>query len=108
IAAREFQAIRAARALGDRARWERPPMPPEDIHALLLRLTTRDTVIHDRGAPTAGTLEAVYRRPYQIHGAIGPSCGVALYRDGKLTVWTHGQGVFPLRGAVAELVKLPP
>ena len=33
---------------------------------------------------------------------------MALYEpDDTLTVWTHTQGVFPLRGALAELLHLP-
>jgi CO/xanthine dehydrogenase Mo-binding subunit len=52
-------------------------------------------------------MEAEYRRPYQMHASIGPSCAVALYRDEALTVWTHGQGVYPLRGAIAEMTGLP-
>jgi len=32
---------------------------------------------------------------------------VAVFRDGALTVWSHAQGMFPLRNAVAELVGLP-
>jgi CO/xanthine dehydrogenase Mo-binding subunit len=42
-----------------------------------------------------------------MHGAIGPSCGVGHFQDGKLTVWAHNQGAYPLRQAVSELVKLP-
>src|SRR4029077_4237587 len=38
----------------------------------------------------------------------GPSCAVALWDAGGLTVWTHSQGVGPLRKAIAELVRLPP
>ena len=45
--------------------------------------------------------------PIQMHGSIGPSCGVGLFQDGKLTVWAHNQGAYPLRQAVSELVKLP-
>jgi CO/xanthine dehydrogenase Mo-binding subunit len=52
-------------------------------------------------------IEAVYRRPYQVHGAIGPSCAVGLFRDGQLTLWTHSQGVYPLRGAIAQMLAMP-
>ena len=37
-----------------------------------------------------------------------PSCGLALYRNGHLTVWTHCQGVYPLRGALARTLHLDP
>ena len=108
VAAREFQAIRAARALGDRTAWEPAALPQDaSIHAHLLGLPARDSVILDRGSPDAGTFAATYRRPYQLHGAIGPSCAVAQMRDGKLTVWTHSQGVYPLRDALAEMVRMP-
>jgi CO/xanthine dehydrogenase Mo-binding subunit len=43
-----------------------------------------------------------------MHGAIGPSCAVALDNDGMLTVWTHSQGVYPLRAAIAEMLRMPP
>jgi nicotinate dehydrogenase subunit B len=42
-----------------------------------------------------------------MHGSIGPSCAVALFENGQLTVWTHSQGVFALRAAIAQLVQLP-
>jgi nicotinate dehydrogenase subunit B len=43
-----------------------------------------------------------------VHGSIGPSCAVAQFQDGKMTVWTHSQGVFPLRGNLVKGLKLPP
>ena len=36
------------------------------------------------------------------HASIGPSCALAEFKDGKLTVWTHSQGVFPLRATLAK------
>ena len=52
-----------------------------------------------RAAPAARSrpIEADYTRPYQSHASIGPSCAVAQVKDGKYHVWTHSQGVFPLR-----------
>jgi nicotinate dehydrogenase subunit B len=42
-----------------------------------------------------------------MHGAIGPSCAVAQFVDGKMTVWTHTQGVYPLRAALSGLLRMP-
>jgi nicotinate dehydrogenase subunit B len=53
------------------------------------------------------TLEAEYLRPFQMHASIGPSCAVAQYADGRLTVWTHAQGMFPLRQTITQLLRLP-
>jgi CO/xanthine dehydrogenase Mo-binding subunit len=64
------------------------------------------------GAPETETLrgrerfEATYSRGYLAHASISPSCGVAEYRDGHLRVWTHCQGVFPLRGALMKTLGL--
>src|SRR5581483_4147401 len=111
IAAREWSAIQAMRALRARAKWEETRKLPRDIYATLPQLPSQDTVI--AGADTqmpqgARLMEAEYRRPYQVHGAIGPACAVARYEAGALTVWTHSQGVYPLRGALAELLSLAP
>ncbi len=109
IARSEFEAVRAMRKLADGATWDDGKLPPQDIHAHLLGLASKDTVIAEHGVETSpAQYESTYRRPYHMHGAIGPSCAVGLLQDGKLTVWTHAQGVFPLRGAIAELVKMPP
>jgi nicotinate dehydrogenase subunit B len=59
-------------------------------------------------APAAGRYEASYTRMHIAHASVAPSCGVALYRDGRLEVWTHSQGVYPLRAALARTLKLDP
>ena len=51
--------------------------------------------------------EASYSRPYIAHGSIGPSCGLARLEDGTLTVWTHSQGVYPLRQLLAQVCGHP-
>ncbi|MGH7068417.1 MAG: molybdopterin cofactor-binding domain-containing protein [Acetobacteraceae bacterium] len=48
-----------------------------------------------------------YTRPWLCHASIGPSCAVALFQAGELTVWSHSQGVFNLRRAIADLLRLP-
>jgi len=50
--------------------------------------------------------EANYSRPYIAHAAIAPSCALAEFRDGHLTVWSHTQGVYPLRNVLAEITGL--
>jgi nicotinate dehydrogenase subunit B len=111
IAEREYQAIVALRALAKTAQWdEQRALPAQgELYTHLQRLPSQDSVIHEAGKPGSGThtIESVYRRPYQMHAAIGPSCAVGLYQDGIVTVWTHSQGVYPLRGAIAELLRMP-
>src|SRR5690606_29840408 len=56
--------------------------------------------------PGAQTINATYTRPYQMHASLGPSAAVAHYQDGKLTLWVHTQGVFPIRRAVADALGM--
>jgi len=57
--------------------------------------------------PDGKVVKARYSRPCLMHGAIGPSCAVALWENDGVTVWTHSQGVYPLRKSLAELLRLP-
>jgi nicotinate dehydrogenase subunit B len=105
----EYQAVVAQRALARAAKWgERPSLPaPAALYQALRSSPAQEFVILDRGSgagPAGTTLSATYQRPYQMHGSIGPSCAVARFADGRYTVWTHTQGVYPLRNALAELL----
>ena len=110
VAGREWEAIQALRALRAACTWSEQAKLPKDIYATLAALPTQDTVIAGNdAAPLSGrVVEAAYRRPYQLHGAIGPACAVARYDNDALTIWSHAQGMFPLRGAVSDLMGLPP
>lgn len=108
---REWPLQQALQTISDED-WEAiGPARPQGVLADAIKaLPSRDSVIVDRGdAPAnARSLSASYSRPYLLHGSIGPSCAVALYENGMMTVWTHAQGVYPLRRAIAELLRLPP
>ena len=58
--------------------------------------------------PAANRYEATYTRMHIAHASVAPSCAVALYQNGRLEVWTHSQGVYPLRDALARTCKLDP
>ncbi len=49
---------------------------------------------------------ATYSRPFVAHAALAPSCGLAEFRDGQLQVWSHTQGVYPLRNTIADILGL--
>jgi CO/xanthine dehydrogenase Mo-binding subunit len=59
-------------------------------------------------APGAARREATFTRMHLAHASVAPSCGIALYRDGRLEVWSHTQGVYPLRAALARSLRLDP
>ncbi|MES3090822.1 molybdopterin-dependent oxidoreductase [Sphingomonas aerolata] len=83
-----------------------PPMP-DGLPEMRRESSVIDTRRDASAALGVRRLSARYDRPYLMHGAIGPSCAVALMAEGQLTVWTHSQGVEPLRTAIAELVAMP-
>ena len=112
IAEREFLAIEAMRALAAAARWQETAKLPDanKLPEMLMGLPARNITVLDNRQPSAGggkALEATYSRPYLVHGSIGPSCAVAHLDDGALTVWTHTQGVFPDRDAIADMLRMP-
>jgi CO/xanthine dehydrogenase Mo-binding subunit len=112
VAAGEWQAILAMRRFQETG-WQRttPMLPNNDVVDVLTSLPAQDYTVldtHDDVAPGVQTVTARYSRPWLHHGSIGPSCAIALYQDDMLTVWTHTQGVFPLRAALAQLLRLPP
>ena len=114
ITEREFAAVTAMRGLAKAARWDESALLP-DINALYQSVRAQpaqDFVILDKGTPGGSnpngkSLEATYLRPYQLHGSIGPSCAIARFADNTYTVWTHSQGVYPLRDALAEMLAVP-
>lgn len=112
VAKGEWQAVVAQRALMAGSTWSpgRTLPDPATVHRDLKTLATQQIKIADQHAPTSPavkTLNARYEKRYLLHGSIGPSCSVALFDAGKLTVWTHSQGVYPLRDALAEMLSLP-
>jgi nicotinate dehydrogenase subunit B len=112
VANKEFQAIKAMKALSAAAKWKETAGLPkqDDLLHVLTGLPSQDMTIYQQSNPSATgqkTIEATYTRPYQSHGSIGPSCAVAQSVDGVMTVWTHTQGVYPDRQGIAEMLRVP-
>jgi len=112
-AEREEQAIKARAALAKAAVWKESATLPASGAALYEHMVSlgvpAQTMLDKSGeaAPAAKKLAARYTRPYQAHGSIGPSCAVAVWEnEKKLHVWTHSQGVYPLRGDLANVFGL--
>ena len=116
ITEREEQAIAAAKALFDAAKWDvEKALPGTDgmqdwlVSAKPARVI--ETMKKPRGAgePAAKTVEATYYRPYHMHASIGTSCAIAtLGADGVTTIQTHSQSVFETRQAIAQMLGVDP
>lgn len=113
VAEREFQAVRAMRALETAAQWTEQETLPEQgrIYDWLRENETEVGTVAEQGSagmPSGDrALRATFNRPYMMHGSIGPSCAVALMEDNELRIWSHTQGVYPDRTSIAEMLGMP-
>ncbi len=114
-AKREEQAIAARNALVAAARWSDDALPLPDIANLRgelqkLRAETIVVAAARQSEPVPDQVKRVsaeYTRSYLSHASIGPSCAVAWLKDGRMTIWSHTQGAFPLRGDLAKVLGMP-
>jgi nicotinate dehydrogenase subunit B len=113
VATREENAAEAARRL--KVVWRTPPELPElnSPEKALRANPSTPRKLADHGnvdlalANSANPMERTYVWPYQMHASIGPSCAVAHYHDGGLTVWSGTQNPFPMRRDLALLLDMP-
>ena len=113
VASNEWAAIRAATTIDATwSDWAGLPEQAELFQTIRQSKVGRDEVLHSEGevpAPTRATdrsLAATYSLPYNTHGSIGPSCAVASFKDGLLTVWTPSQASHLLRRQLATMLSL--
>jgi CO/xanthine dehydrogenase Mo-binding subunit len=118
VAEREEDAVRAIDRLREEARWRTDPAT-SDSRTIYERLLTHPStgLLVVNGTPTddavppiedpddaVATVSATYYRPYQMHGSLGPSAALVLADGDDLRVWSHTQGPWSLRGALAEVL----
>lgn len=113
VTEQEEQAIKASQQL--KVVWsETPSLPPMDsLFTYLRTIPTDDHVLLDDGsvekiiASSHQQVHAEYHQPYHAHASIGPSCAVADIQGDGGTIWASSPGPYPLRSAIAQLLRLP-
>ncbi len=115
LAKTEWGAIKAMRAT--RVQWGGAEPLPEQAtvfdHWRGLKLAKEDVTQNVGDARTAlaaapRKLKARYDFAVQTHASMGPSCAVADFRDGQLTVWSASQATHSLVTEIAPIVGLAP
>jgi nicotinate dehydrogenase subunit B len=115
VAATDSRALRAARLVAKAAQWQVTESLPDDrdLKGFLLSAPAEDVPVESRhddeaaaSVTTARTAE--YTRPFLAHASMGPSCAVARWDSGAVTAWSHSQGIFALRDALAAGLHLDP
>jgi CO/xanthine dehydrogenase Mo-binding subunit len=111
IAEREQQARNAARTLHEVAGWRFVnDLPNQSALSDWMQNATLQTeaVASRKVAAEAETtrVSASYERAYQAHASISPSAAIAQFDGTSLTVWSHAQGMYPLRAGIAHVLGL--
>lgn len=111
ITEEEHQAEQAQNVLSGHAEWSTPEALPagQSLEEYLRTLPAESESVEAQGTLNleGRSVRASYFRPYIMHGSLGPSCAVAHSDGDRLQVWTHSQGVYPLRTSLQALVDLP-
>lgn len=114
VALREEQAAKAARELRVTWKpWQHQLPDMSDVEQAIRDNPSIQRVVLDKGnvdealASASERMTRTYLWPYQIHGSIGPSCGLADYRDDGIRVWSGTQNPHMLRADLAWLLESP-
>lgn len=111
VAKDEWGTIKAAEKLKESAQWSEPlAIPRKPLVKLLDEFEVAgQEEVESRGSVESfePTLESTYYKPYIMHASVGPSCAVAHYDGERMKVWTHTQGVFPLRSSLTGMLGIP-
>lgn len=104
VASREIHAIAAAETVRELCEWTGQPPELDDasVPAFLTSAPTEDTSLSDGERGDGMAFRARYTRPFLEHASIGTSCAIASVTAEEIEVWTHTQGVYPLRRDIAR------
>lgn len=113
ITEREYQAEKAVKLLAKHTRWSKPAVFPrqQDLQDHIKKIAEPPEIVHgqditiDRTAATL-SLRANYFKPYTMHSALGPACGIAHYDGEILHIWSHSQGIYPMREGIAGMLNM--
>ena len=113
IAEREYQAVKAERYLKMHSKWIIPEVFPEmeKLYDHIREIADEPENIRNDGDVKVTfekrkTLKATYTKPYIKHGSMGPGCAIAMYDQEVLHIWSNSQGIYPLREALAAMLKM--
>lgn len=110
IAETEIAALQAAEKLAEITTWAGSPPDVTDasINDFLTNVDTDDVTLADGPEIPNATLTTQYSRPFLAHASIGPACAIAEWNEAEtaLAVWSHTQGVYPLRRDLARALDL--
>ena len=116
VAPREWDAIRASRAL--KVTWSQVELPFFDSEKLFDHIREVKAVNHKETkvvgnvdaafkAPAGKLVEAEYEWPFQSHASLGPACAVADSKPDHVTVWSPSQKPHAAQRGISKMLGLP-
>ncbi len=124
VATGEGEAVAAVRRLARTARWDDAPLRSDQgpasgsdadavsgadaVGGSVPPAEARQAVVEDPDIDEAlrsgRVVRASYAKPHEAHASVAPSAAVALVEGDAIQVWTHSQGVYPLRRELAAFL----
>ena len=113
VAQREEQAINALAEAKKQAKWEMANDLPNTYaqwHKTMIdapNLDTEHAVKKDPSKQGKKTIAGEFTKPFLAHASIGPSCAIAILKDGVTTIYNHAQGMYPLQRDIVKALQVP-
>lgn len=111
VGKREESVVQDAQKIAKNCQWSRGIELPDETNlvAWLKSAANPAETVAQQGQRESNSrlnYSAQFSRPYQAHASLAPSMAIAKLEGQQLTVWSHAQGMFPLRSAIARLLGM--
>ena len=113
VAQREEQAVNALAEAKKQSKWEMANDLPNTYaqwHKTMIEAPNLDTehaVKKDPSKQGKKTIAGEFTKPFLAHASIGPSCAIAILKDGVTTIYNHAQGMYPLQRDIVKALQVP-
>jgi len=113
VAQREEQAVNALVEAKKQSKWEMAndlPSTYAQWHKTMIEAPNLDTehaVKKDPSKQGKKIIAGEFTKPFIAHASIGPSCAIAILKDGVTTIYNHAQGMYPLQRDIVKALQVP-
>jgi CO/xanthine dehydrogenase Mo-binding subunit len=121
IGSDEFEVIKASNKVKNSCIWSYENLINADNIFNLLEENEKDTLLVKKGGGafhekipekkiydknSFQSLSSKFTKPYLMHGSIGPSAACSIFTNNKYIIFTHSQGIYQTRSAIAEALNI--
>lgn len=112
VAEQEIAVVKALKKASQFIRWSVIDLPAQaPLPQWLISRPSEANVVFEKqqNLPLEAPIQRLrveYSRPFIAHASIGPCCALAQWQDNQCQVWSHTQGVFPLRANLAKVFNV--